>query len=450
MTGKDNSDVLIFGAGAAGLAAAGALVKAGLNVTILEARDRIGGRILTLHDAASDSPIELGAEFIHGRPRETLQIVEATGLPVEEVKGDRWCSCKRELSLCQDLFGEFEKVFDRMKDNGPDRSFLRFLESDAADLPEETRRLTLEYIEGFEAARPERISEHALVRENKASEEIEGDRAYRVLPGYDGVIKAMVAELTSPAAAGGCRILLSRPVRAVNWRRGSVEVGTDTGTLQARRALVTFPLAVLQAKAVKFVPELSSKQFALDHLETGPVVRVVLRFRDRFWEKIEAGGKSMAKLSFLHLADVHAPERQSASPQFPTWWTTMPRVSPLMTGWAAGPHGLALNGMTDNEIFECAIASLARALHLDVEYIRSQVAARYFHNWQTDPFSLGAYSYACVGGIDAARQLAMPMEETLFFAGEATEFNGHQGTVSGAIATGERAAREILESRASQ
>jgi monoamine oxidase len=123
----------------------------------------------------------------------------------------------------------------------------------------------------------------------------------------------------------------------------------------------------------------------------------------------------------------------------------MPRLSPLLTGWAAGPHGLALSGMSDEEIFECAIDSLARALHLDAEYIRNQVVATHFHNWQTDPFSLGAYSYACVGGIDAARQLAMPLEDTLFFAGEATEFNGHQGTVSGAIATGERAAREILE-----
>jgi monoamine oxidase len=448
MAGHDAADVLIIGAGAAGLAAARALVKAGLNITILEARDRVGGRVWTFHDPATDVPIELGAEFIHGRPPETFQIVEAAGLPVQEVEGDRWCLRKGEVSLCQDLSGEFEKVFNRMKDAGPDRSFLQFLEGDAADLPEETRRLTLEYIEGFEAARPERISEHALVRENKASEEIEGDRAFRVLSGYDGVIEAMAAELASPAAARGCRILLSTPVRTMRWRRGSVEVGTDAGKFRACRALVTLPLAILQSAAVKFEPELSAKQQALAHLEIGPVVRVILRFRERFWEKIEADGKSMAKLSFLHSADVHAVGSQPTIPQFPTWWTTMPRVSPLLTGWAAGPHGLALSGMSDEEIFECAIDSLARALHLDAEYIRNQVVATHFHNWQTDPFSLGAYSYACVGGIDAARELAMPVEETLFFAGEATEFNGHQGTVSGAIATGERAAREILESDA--
>jgi monoamine oxidase len=450
LASNDNADVLIIGAGAAGLAAALKLAGSGLRITMLEARDRIGGRILTLHDPANEVPIELGAEFIHGRPPETLSIVDAAGLPVQEVEGDRWCSSDGELSLCPGLFGEFEKVFAKMKDSGPDRSFLQFLEDGAADLPEETRRLTLEYIEGFEAAQPERISEHALVRENMASEAIEGDRAFRVLSGYDGVIKAMATKFVAHSKKDGCQILLNIVVRAVRWRRGSVEVETDAGIFCADRTLVTLPLPILQSGAVRFVPELSPKQQALAHLETGPVVRVILRFRERFWEKIEADGKSMANLSFLHSADVHAAGSRSAIPQFPTWWTTMPRVSPLLTGWAAGPHGLALSGMSNEQILQCAIDSLARTLHLDREYIRAQVATSYFHNWQADPFSLGAYSYVCVGGIDAARQLAMPLEETLFFAGEATDFNGHQGTVSGAIATGKRAAREILESHAAQ
>jgi monoamine oxidase len=126
----------------------------------------------------------------------------------------------------------------------------------------------------------------------------------------------------------------------------------------------------------------------------------------------------------------------------------MPRVSPLLTGWAAGPHALAMCDKTDEEIVGVAVNSLARILSLEPGRLLQMLAAAYFHNWQRDPFSLGAYSYARVGGIDAARELAAPVDDTLFFAGEATEFNGHQGTVSGAIATGQRSAHEIAEALA--
>jgi monoamine oxidase len=435
MTRNFDADVAIIGAGAAGLAAARELVRMGLAVTIFEARDRVGGRIMTERDPEFDLPLELGAEFVHGKPPETLELIESANLPTHEVKGDRWCLRQGKLSQCPGLYGEFEKVFERMKDSGPDRSFAQFLAADAADLPDDLRKDTLEYIEGFEAARPEIISEHALVRENRAAEQIEGDRAFRVLSGYDNVLKAMMSEVDSPA----CRLWLNTVVRQVRWEHGAVEVETDSGTVRAGSALVTLPLVVLQSGVVRFVPELSSKQQALAQLETGPVVRVILRFRERFWEKIEADGKSMAGLSFLHTDD----------PDFPTWWTTMPRVSPLLTGWAAGPHALAMCDRSDEEIVGVAVHSLARILSIQPARLLQMLAAAYFHNWQRDPFSLGAYSYARVGGIEAARELAAPVEDTLFFAGEATEFNGHQGTVSGAIATGKRAAREIAEALAS-
>jgi len=425
-TVTNDADLLIIGAGAAGLSAGRALAEAGVRIRLLEARDRIGGRVWTVHDPASAVPIELGAEFIHGKAPETFEIVEQAKLAVQEVDGDRWCSRKGQLEICRNLYDEFEKVFERMKYDGPDRSFLEFLRAEGANLPEDLRKLTLEYIEGFEAASPERISEHALVRENKASEEIEGDRAFRVMSGYERVIGEMGKGLT---------IHLSTEVRAVRWKRGAVEIETERGTYCGRSALVTLPLAVLQAGVVKFEPELVSKQNALAHLESGPVVRVVLRFSERFWEDIEVKGRSMSKMSFLHSDDRN----------FPTWWTTMPRISTLLTGWSAGPHGAALSRKSNDEVVDIAVCSIAGLLKMDPTRVRELMEASYFHNWERDSYSGGAYSYACVGGIDAARELAMPVESTLFFAGEATEFNGKQGTVAGAIASGQRAAREILE-----
>jgi len=124
----------------------------------------------------------------------------------------------------------------------------------------------------------------------------------------------------------------------------------------------------------------------------------------------------------------------------------MPRVTPILTGWSGGPHALQLTAKSDEEIVDCAVSSLAKLLKTDAKQVRQSVAASYFHNWQTDPFSRGAYSYAKVGGVEAARELAQSVDGTLFFAGEATNFEGRQGTVDGAIASGQRAAKEILES----
>jgi monoamine oxidase len=92
------------------------------------------------------------------------------------------------------------------------------------------------------------------------------------------------------------------------------------------------------------------------------------------------------------------------------------------------------------------VQALARILELDESKLRQQLTGTYVHDWQQDPFSRGAYSYASVGGINAARALAAPVAETLYFAGEAANFEGYNGTVHGAMATGDRAARELLKS----
>jgi monoamine oxidase len=167
------------------------------------------------------------------------------------------------------------------------------------------------------------------------------------------------------------------------------------------------------------------------------VVRVILRFREHFWEDLQVDGKSLRDMSFLH----------SDNPDFPTWWTTMPRVTPMLTGWSAGPNGISLAAKSDEEVVDRAMRSVAELLHLPGKELRELMVASYFHNWWKDPFSRGAYSYACVGGFDAARELGRPVSGTLFFAGEATNYSGRNGTVDGAIASGQRAAREIVESQ---
>jgi monoamine oxidase len=170
----------------------------------------------------------------------------------------------------------------------------------------------------------------------------------------------------------------------------------------------------------------------------GQVVKVTLQFQEPFWEELELpaeeGSQSLQELSFIH----------SFTAPFPTWWTTLPERSPLLVGWVGGPEALALLKNEHEFITDQAIKSLANLLRIQVITVREKLVKAYFHNWQSDPFARGAYSYLPVGGVEAQSILSSSIDDTLFFAGEALG-DGHIGTVHGAMMSGSRAAAEILQ-----
>jgi monoamine oxidase len=353
-------------------------------------------------------------------------MVEKMKLPSYEVHGTYWCAFDNELKAC-DFWEQVESVLRRMNSRGHDAAFLEFLNRQMVD--SKTRERILAYIEGFEAAYPERISLHALAREYAASEQIGGDLAFRFTAGYDTLINGLACQLNAT-------VEMNSPVRSVNWQRGSVEFECDGRRFSALRAIITLPLAVLQAGSVIFAPAIAGKSRALSLLSMGAVIRIVIRFRERFWENIRVKGESLADLSFLISGDK----------LFPTRWSTMPVRSAVLVGWSAGPHAKSLAFRDAEFVLGKAIASLAHKIHMDTGALRELVSTYYVHDWQADPYSRGAYSYALVGGSKAFNELARPIGNTLFFAGEATNGEGHNGTVHGAIATGSRAAREVIES----
>jgi monoamine oxidase len=169
----------------------------------------------------------------------------------------------------------------------------------------------------------------------------------------------------------------------------------------------------------------------------GAALRVVLRLSERFWadEKFADthASEGVERMSFLHTSDQ----------DFPTWWTTYPFTSPLIVGWSGGPRARALLQQSAATITERAINAFARQCGLTERRMRALVEDTWTHDWVHDPFARGAYSYARVGGTDAAAMLARPLASTLFFAGEATDAEGATGTVHGAIASGRRAARQV-------
>jgi monoamine oxidase len=417
-------DALIVGGGIAGLIAARHLTETGLRVTLLEARERLGGRICTHSNA--DFPVELGAEFVHGRPEEILSLAAEGAVPIIPVQGRFRRKINGEWAEAGHLMEKIDRLFANLPTEEPDESFQYYLDRSGED--DEVKQHALRYVEGFHAADPSLISARSLRRDSEAEEAIEGDHQYRVASGYEGLIRAVVDRIDRKR----CDIVLNTPVNEIAWRQGQVIARAGLTEYQAPRAIVTLPLGVLKSNSMVFSPALPEKQNAMSFLEMGPVIRVSLCFQEKFWDR----DPEMAELSFLFTDD----------PEFPTWWTTNPLPYPILTGWAAGPNAGVHTGRSKDEIVRSAVQSLSRIMGAAEPELRRQMTGSFMHDWQEDPFSRGAYSYAAVGGMDAAKKLAEPVLDTLYFAGEATSGDGYNGTVHGAIATGLRAAKELLQS----
>ena len=426
-------DVAVIGAGAAGLAAADELHRKGFAVGVLEARDRIGGRILTHRDARVPLPIELGAEFVHGEAPETSRILRDAGRLILEVEGDTWEAENGRIRHGASHWKEIDRLFRKIDASGPDLSFAEFLArrpggKSLAQAREEARL----FVQGFHAADVEEISTCSLA----GTDSSEARNSGRVLEGYDQIPAWLARDL-------GSALRLGCPVTEIAWEPGRVELMTGAGDrIQARAAVVTVPLGVLQAPpdapgAIRFRPEPPRLRETLGQLAMGSVLRLTFWFREAPWKQDLAGlpkNGSLDCLGFLFTGDE----------TFAVWWTAHPVRAPLAVAWCGGPPAAALSGRPSGEIADRALHALATHLGLPRRRVESRVLDVWTHDWQSDPWSRGAYSYPRVGGAGAARTLARPIQKTLYFAGEATAGDGENGTVEGAIASGRRAARQVL------
>ena len=447
MEQPDVFDAIIIGAGAAGLAAASELRANGSSVVIVEARGRVGGRIFTYRDPAVAVPIELGAEFLHGATPNTDTLIEAAGLTAVDVVGDHWQAREGQFKQV-DFYKKIDKVLGKLDEHRtPDRSFSDYLAERSARKrkPKDARarKMAIEFVQGFHAADPSLVSERWLAKGGDPGESPEEERTGRVLDGYDRVTAWLARDVYDA-------IELNTVVTRIKWERGNVTVScrTTEGTVRefsGKTAIITVPVGVLRADpsemgGITFIPEIPAVRDALDGLTMGPVLRTVFAFSERFWEKglrhaPRRGGIGLNSLSFLH----------SPGTTFPVWWTQFPVRAPLLVGWVGGPPAAELGQHPDAEVERIALHDLAVHLGTTYERLAGLVRGSWMHNWERDPFSRGAYSYAVVGGSGSARKLARPVEQTIFFAGEATDTNGHSGTVEGALATGSRAARGVLQ-----
>jgi len=433
-----DADVVVIGAGIAGLAAAAKLSSEGLEVLVLEARDRIGGRVWSTHHASTTLALELGAEFVHGDAPRTAELSLDAGATLVDVQRAHWVRNHGELELDHAFEAKLGRALERVRRSskrGADMAFATAV--DRARIRDPIRSQLLAYIEGFQAALADRISARALSGEDLGSERIR-----RVWPSYSSLAQRLSRSLSRPS------IRFKEVVTLVRWQRHLVELTSrseNTGTewiVRAPVAIVTVPLGVLKANGgsplLGFSPRIPRVERAASKLAMGSIAKLVLTFTHPFWndESVVLGKKDDAR---GRLGFVHAPGLA-----VPVWWTTSPIEAPVLVGWAGGSRAHAYLSMSDDERHASALRSLAEALGVSHTLLQREFVDWRWHDWDSDPYSRGAYSYPLVGGLHAAEELATPIDETLYFAGEATASYPANGTVEGALVSGERAARSVV------
>ena len=427
------ADILIVGAGAAGLMAARELSHAGRHVVVLEARDRVGGRAYTFSDAGFSGPTEAGAEFIHGEASLTRALLQAVGGTYQATAGHTYELRQGRLQSSELFTEHMPQLLAQLHALPHDMPLADFLtQYFPAAHQQPLRELATQFAEGYDAADAHRASTFALRDEWSTGG---AEDSPRPVGGYGPLLEALARQ----GQAAGVLLQLNTAVQALHWQPGRVEALCSEGRrYSARQALLTVPLGVWQTTPnepghMRLVPELPTHRAAVAALGFGSVIKILLEFDESFWEA-DTLRNPMPELEFL-LSDAAVP----------TWWSQLPDQRPLLTGWLAGPAAHRLRSTPDDVVLAQALTSLSYLFGLPVATLQQRLRAHRVINWGADPLARGAYTYATVDDAAARRTLTTPVEDTLFFAGEGLYTGPAMGTVEAALASGQHQARQMLQ-----
>jgi monoamine oxidase len=426
-SGAAEADILVIGAGAAGLAAARVLQGEGYRVIILEARDRVGGRVWT--DRSLGMPLDLGASWIHGVEGNPLTElveqfdIETAGTDYENVllydSDGRPLTSDEQEALAANFEAVMEEAEAIREDAEADASLQDALDTASAGMgfsEQEQRHLDYAVNAEIEHDYAADVSDLSLLYWDEG-EAFEGEDV--LFPGgYDQIIHAL---------ADGLDIRLEHIVTHVDYGDDGVKVATTQGDFQADRAIVTLPLGVLKHGAVEFTPSLPDwKQAAISRLAMGVYNKVYLRFPTVFWPEAP---------DFLNYIAENKGE-----------WAVFLNIlkhtgEPVLLGFNAGEFGRQIESLADEEIVRDAMRVLRVIFGQDAPDPEAWLITR----WASDPFAGGSYSYLAVGASpDDYDALAEPVMDRLFFAGEATS-RDYAATVHGALLSGEQTAEWVME-----
>lgn len=418
--------VIVIGAGIAGLGAAQFLRQNDVDVIVLEARDRIGGRIWTNRNHFG-VPVDYGAAWIHG----------SIGNPLSELANQQDLT-RPETSYEELVIYDFDGATLDEDDLSAAIRLLNGLLRDAAAYGE-TLDNDQPLQSGIDRALAERDLDEAQLRalDLAIQYQIEGDLAAdtndlslwwydsgTLYPGREELISGGYDLLLAPLASN-VDVRLNHVVTSIDYSSDMVSIATSEGEYTSDVLLVTLPLGVLKARTVTFAPALPpNKITAIDRMVMGTLDKLTLQFEDVFWDNVE----------FILYASENAGE-----------WSYIKNLDyffdvPVLQMFIGAQAAVQMEGRTDREVIESGMAAL-RAMYGDQT---PEPTNSSFSRWNSDPYSYGSYSNLGVGAIpEDFDTLAAPLENRIFFAGEATNRQYYQ-TAHGALQSGRRAAREIL------
>lgn len=430
--------ILIIGAGASGLAAGYELLLHGMEVTVLEARNRAGGRIHTDVLPGSQTVVELGAEFVHGLLPNTLYLLQEAGIDTTVAAGNNYKRTIRGLERQDDFIEGWEELVRKASLLERDTSLDNFLDqyfsgAGYADLRHSVRQFT----EGYDAADASVASVFSLRKEW----ENEKEDQFRVAGGYRRLSDHLQRRFLN---AGGI-LHLESEVTLVSWDNGEVTVATTDGhVFPASKLICTVPIGVMQASpgtpgAIRFDPALPQQiTEAIGNIGFGPVIKFLFRFREPFWQEQvkDRQGEPLKDPGFFF-----------SRAAIPTWWTQFPSTDPLLTGWLSGPSALALRDEDEDTLLELATESLCSIFSLQRAELQQLLDTATVYNWLRDPYARGAYSFAYPDSERARKVLNRPLYNTIYFAGEGYYRGNASGTVEAALTSGLKVAEIILQGK---
>jgi monoamine oxidase len=423
MARPDPNHIIVIGAGAAGLMAARELGRAGKKVTVLEARDRCGGRIDPLSAAEFGYPAEGGAEFVHGEAPVTRALLREARLSLLPIQGTQRTVIEGKLSNEDSIDiheARLHTVLQELREDLTVAEFLRrnFAGSEYARLRRSIERL----VEGYDAADPERASTLAL-----RDEWMDQGRStqVRIAGGYGSLIEFLAKGCSSQ----GTGIKLRTVVKAIDYAGvGAIVHCANGATHECEAVVLTVPLPLL--KDIVLPSMEGERAAAAANIGFGNVIKILMRFETRWWLDER---KDLADLTFL-----------LSEERIPVWWTQHPSDLPVLTGWFGGPKTAGMVDLDEQELVEAGLASLADIFGRDPRQLaRSLVAARAI-NWAQDRFARGAYSYATTETRAAQSVLSTPTGAAIFYSGEALYRGRDMGTVEAALASGLATAQSVL------